>query len=48
MAPNLSAAVAPAYALSVLAEAAFRGWLLWVGMGRGTLNTRRGDEPGPD
>jgi hypothetical protein len=48
MSPNLSAAFAPAYALPVLAEASFCGWLLWVGMGRGASTGRRRDEPSPD
>ncbi len=35
LAPDLSEAFAPAYALPLLAETAFCLWLLWLGLGRG-------------
>lgn len=41
LAPNLSAAFAPTYALPLLAESAFCLWLLWVGLGRGKSPPQR-------
>lgn len=40
LAPDLSAAFAPAYALPVLVETGFCGWLLWVGVGWGARSAR--------
>ena len=42
LAPDLSAGFAPAYALPLLAETAFAGWLLWRGIRGGAApSTRR-------
>lgn len=41
LAPGLSAAFAPAYALPLLAESVFCLWLLWVGLGRGKSPPQR-------